>query len=377
MSEPPDISAVSDADADSKPVDAPVIVKLPAIPATSIFTSQERCTDVGSVDEVVAQVGNSSCPAALMQGSGGMTQKLNKWGMAKNKLSVSKQFKQLNQELNEDSERTRILKEVAKSANVQGALRRFNSQNYCSQRRIALEEPEEELSTPKRSGRVRSPMPARSPRSKGMTRAGRIGSQSTPSLPSLAFEESVCRDLPECDDLTQMLSEAGRRIETAKERRRAGEEQRIKARRRAGDWSWPPNPDVQISTAHLTGSKRPQSEGERRDAAVMRFICDTSSYKELETMTQLIGDSNGFPALRKTFDRHFEYHPRMPLLNDLILQDPREFDKALEGDVPSSQASGETDFKSRDRVRQARSMWVAPNSSTHKVLQKSLTAAMG
>lgn len=251
-----------------------------------------------------------------------------KWKLAGRAVKMGVAFEGIRSELENESERTRLLKEVTKSAATQRAVRRFDSGEYLKKRRITLEPGEEDPFDSPRS-KMHSP---RSTLGKhhGRHKSIRSRDSKVPHQKEL-FEETVCAEISDGTNLSQLLTASCKNVDDMRAKLKADEGRFDKQRRRTSEWSWPQNAEIHIANEGLNVPK--MSEATRGEVSAVKYVEESVNFEELDALEELIRSNDGYDGLRKVFDRRFEYHPRMKLLNDFVLKDPEALRSALIGAV--------------------------------------------
>lgn len=253
-----------------------------------------------------------------------------KWKFVGRAARVSVALDAVRHDLENESERTRLLKEVTRSAATQRAVKRFDSKGYLDKRRITLESENDAFGSPPAS--PRSSLEKRHSQHK----QAKTGAKKAPIHREIV-EETICREVQDGMNLSQLLAASSRNVDEMKSKVKADEGKAERQRRRNADWSWPQNEEVQIADEGVNVPK--MSEASRGEASTVKFVQETVNFEELDALEELIQSNDGFQGLRKVFERRFEYHPRMKLLSDTVLSDAEALQSALIGDVPLSSES--------------------------------------
>lgn len=241
-----------------------------------------------------------------------------KWKVAGRIVRMGVKFEGIRAELENETERTRLLKEVTRSAVTQRAVRRFDSQDYLKKRRITLETEQDPFDSP-RVGKAH-----------GRHKHSKSRESRAPAQREI-FEATVCAELENGTNLSQLLISSGKEIDERKQLLKADEGRAARQRQRNADWSWPQNDEVHIAAEGVNVPK--MSEASRGEASTVKYVQHSVDFEELDALEELIQHSDGYDGLRSAFERRFEYHPRMKLLNDFVLKDPEALRTALVGDI--------------------------------------------
>jgi len=270
--------------------------------------------------------GPQKVPTSLLRGKDANA----KWKFAGKAVKMGVAFEGVRAELADESERTRLLKEVTRSAATQRAFRRFDSQSYLQKRRITLEPEHEGYESPRQA--------LSSPRSLSKQKHHSRKSKNPRALGQKdVLEDNISQHLPDGYHLSQLLTTSSRNVDDMKHKLKENEGPTEKMRRRSSDWSWPQNDEVKISDEGANVPK--MSEASRNELAATKFVQELrEGFEELDALEELIQNNDGYEGLRPHFERRFEYHPRMKLLNDFVLSDPEALRNALVGDIPSSES---------------------------------------
>jgi hypothetical protein len=256
-----------------------------------------------------------------------------KWKFAGRAVKMGVAFEAVRSELENESERTRLLKEVTKSAATQRAVRRFDSGEYLKKRRITLEPGEQDgFESPR--GLMHSPRTTL--KHHGRHKSIRSRDSKAPGHRE-PYEDTICAEISDGTNLSQLLTASCKNVDEMRAKLKADEGKFDRQRRRTADWSWPQNAEIQMAYAGLNVPKI--SEASRGEVSAVKFVQESVNFEELDSLEELIQNNDGYDGLRKVFDRRFEYHARMKLLNDFVLKDPEALRSALVGPIPENHPS--------------------------------------
>jgi len=211
-----------------------------------------------------------------------------------------------------DSERTRLLKDVARSQ-IQASLNALGTTKGATSRhvgrRIVAGEGEK--------GAHRASLP-RGPNVKGIEGPG-----SPPRLRSSALQDREYVELAEGHELSRTINKCGSSLDRLCSKLETAES-RIAER--------PPSLNLELHNdiRVIPRAEGGQQEERYRNDHVVLGVLDGCSWKELDSLSELIGSAE-FSELRTHFARRSDMHRHLPLLTDIALKDDATFRRAMWG----------------------------------------------
>lgn len=223
--------------------------------------------------------------------------------------------------VHDDSERTRLLKEVLRSS---VELQETEAQGKPRQpRRVALS-----VAPPPRARRDRS-------KKRGARTLDLRELSECQEGDALCVEMAGVVAFDGAEEVSPLLEQCGQRISRLCARLQASEkelraaEARVPATASAGGGAAGGGGGGQEIRLMHRSDEGPGAARARGERVVYDFVAKHAHFARLEELKDTVDRSEGFEGLREVIPRRFQHHPNLVLLNDMLLREPDKFREAI------------------------------------------------